>query len=330
MPIAANNVQFFKAQVNDDTPINGGLISNTLIADGVKNNIFPDASKNERLNGSTKYRKVFLGLRNPDNTAAIDVKLFVLRPTQAQDAVVMVEATSDSTQDDIISSNRRWGAGSLFAAASVGSTTITVTPEQAVHDVFKVGDTIAITTRNENNASDPIDYYTIDAISNSGSNKTITLNRTISTAIPVGAIVTSCVYLDGLGSVVETPQVLSGAGVYDFSKIVTNNAGSVEDDWRVVFTGTTSFDIFQGSLGYTTPVATGSISAALSPLNPVNNQPYFRLETGVFSGGYSVGDAFSFSTTAANLPIFLERIIPAGTSYEAGNSVLLAVELESA
>lgn len=326
MPIAANNVQFFKAQVNDDTANNGGLISNTLIADGVKNNIFPDASKNERLNGSTKYRKVFLGLRNPDSTAAIDVKLFVLRPTQAQDAILMVEPYSDGTQRWINQSNRRWGAGTLVADALVGATSLTVTPEQSIYDVYQVGDTLAITTRNESNPTALVDYYQISAVVADGANKTITLNRGLDNAMPAGAVVSSCVFSTTLGAQFYPNDA---QGTFDTTKVILNNAGTVDESWGVLFTSPTEFNLFQTSSGET-PIATGSISADFSYINPATNRPYFTLPTTFFNGTYVAGNYCTFGTESASLPFFLERIIPPGTDYAAGNSVLLAVELESA
>lgn len=326
MPIAANHVQFFKAQINNDTPDNGGLISTEVIADGVKNNIFPDASKNERLNGSTKYRKVFLGLRNPDNTAAIDVKMFVLRPTQAQDAVLMVETDYNNDQDRIDAGDRRWGAGKLVADALVGETSLTVTPEQSIYDVYQVGDTIAVTTRNESNPTALVDYYLINAVVADGVNKIITLNRGLDNTMPAGAVVSSCVFSSTL-----TAQFYQydTQGTFDTTKVVLNNAGTVDEDWGIKFTSPTEFTLARDSRGETT-IATGSISADFSYINPETNQPYFTLPTTFFNGTYVAGNYFAFSTYAANLPIFLERIIPAGTDYAAGNSVLLAVELESA
>lgn len=326
MPINANHVQFFKARVNDDTPENGGLISTDLIADGVKNNIFPDASKNERLNGSTKYRKVFLGLRNPDNTPAIDVKLFVLRPTQAQDAVLMVETDYNNTQDRIDEFDRRWGAGSLVADAAAGATSITVLPEQSLYEVYQVGDTLAITTRNESNPTALIDYYLINTVVADGANRIITLNRGLDNTMPVGAVVSSCVFSNTLSAGFYPYNV---QGVFDATKVVLNNAGTVDEDWGIMFTSPTTFNLGRNTSGETV-IASGTTSADFSYINPATNQPYFTLPTSFFNGTYTAGNYFTFGTSSASLPIFLERIIPAGTDYAAGNSVLLAVELESA
>lgn len=327
MPIAANHVQFFKAQINNDTPDNGGLISTEVIADGVKNNIFPDASKNERLNGSTKYRKVFLGLRNPDNTAAIDVKLFVLRPTQAQDAVLMVNTDYNNEQYNIEPYTRRWGAGSLVAEALVGATSLTVTPEQSIYEVYQVGDTLAVTTRNESNPTALVDYYLINDVVADGANKIITLNRGLDNAMPAGAVVSSCVFYSSLAASFMQSDV---QGTFDTTKVVLNNAGSVDELWGILFTSTTTFTLWRDSIGDSVVISSGSVSADFSYINPANNQPYFTLPTTFFNGTYVAGNYFAFGTEGANLPVFLERIIPAGTDYAAGNSVLLAVELESA
>lgn len=327
MPIAANHVQFYKATVNDDTPNNGGLISTTLIADGVKNNIFPDASKNERLNGSTKYRKAFLSLRNPDSTPAIDVKLFVLRPTQAVDSITLIKKGKTDTQSSILSTDSRWGAGFLLSAAAVGVTTITVAPEQSLHEVFESGDTIAITTRNESNPTALVDYYIINAIVADGVNKVITLNRGLDNAMPAGAVVSSCITKSTFSA---TATQLQATATFDFNQIVLNNAGTVDDSWGLVFTSATEFSLYQLSAGMTVPVATGNIGSAFSPINSQNNQPFFTMPTTFFNGTYAANNILEFTTSSADQGFFIERIIPAGTDYAAGNSVLLAVELESA
>lgn len=326
MPINANHVQFFKAQTNNDLPENGGPISTALVADGVKNNIFPDASKSERLNGSTKYRKLFLGLRNTDNTPAIEVKLFVLRPTQAQDAVLMVETDGNNRQVLIHETDRRWGAGSLVADAAAGATSISVLPEQRLYEVYQVGDTIAITTRNESNPTALIDYYLINAVVADGTNRIITLNRGLDNAMPAGAVVSSCVFSNTL-SAGFYPGVVQGT--FDVTKVVLNNAGTIDEEWGIMFTSPSTFNLVRNTSGETV-IASGTISADFAYINPENNQPYFTFPTSFFNGTYTAGNYFTFETSGANLPIFLERIIPAGTDYAAGNSVILAVELESA
>lgn len=329
MPISASNVQFYKANVNDDSAANGGHISATLVVDGVKNNIFPDASKSERTAGSTKYRKVFLSLRNPDDTKAIDVKLYVMRPTQANDAVLMVECDKDATQADITPSTKRYGAGALVSAAAALSTTLTVLPEQSVHSIYRVGDTIAITTRNETAPTAVIEYYTLTAVADSGANKLLTLDRGLKTAMPVGAIVTSCVFIPEFGAAVGSTAAALTTGSFDFSAIKPNHAGCIEDVFTISINTTTS-EFTMTSIKHGLTTWSGNVASDFSPFNPENNQPFFTIPAGSFSGTLTANDVISFATTAADYPVFLERIIPADTEYNAGNSVLLGVELESA
>lgn len=329
MPINANHVQFFKAQVNDDTENNGGFITNEVVASGVKNNIFPDASKYERENGSTKFRKVFLGLRNPDNTEAIDLKLFIMRPTQANDAVVMVENDKYDSQYSINEFSRRWGAGQMAAAASIGETSITVTPEQAIYQVFQVDDTIAITTRSDTDPSAPLDFYKIVTIADSAGNKVLTLNRGLVNAMPAGAVVSSCVYLPTLGSKVSfegNAIITTATGTFDLSKIITNNAGSFDKYFTISPIDATNYNVVDDDSNLV--IGSGSTLSSFSPINAATNQPFFTIPPEAFTGNLS--EEIDFELYSASHPIFLQRIIPAGTDYAAGNSVILAVELESA
>jgi len=72
MPISTNQLLLVKSVSVNDTATNGGAMGLDIVADGVKNNIFSDVPKSERLAGSNKYRKLFYALRNTDNLAGVN------------------------------------------------------------------------------------------------------------------------------------------------------------------------------------------------------------------------------------------------------------------
>ena len=67
MTILDSELDFYKAETNDDTTSNGGRMSAIEIISGVLQNVWPHAFKAERDAGSTKFRKLFCKVSNDDD-----------------------------------------------------------------------------------------------------------------------------------------------------------------------------------------------------------------------------------------------------------------------
>ena len=91
MPILDNEIVWRpSALVSDSTPAqNGGRMANALLVSGVKNNLFPDVSQAERLAGSVKWRKAFVHVNSAQDTALLNVRLFLDALTPAGDFVLV-------------------------------------------------------------------------------------------------------------------------------------------------------------------------------------------------------------------------------------------------
>ena len=63
-----------------------------------------------------------------------------------------------------------------------------------------------------------------------------------------------------------------------------------------------------------TGVATGATGTDFSPMNPLFSVPYFTLPAAGWSGTWQTGDTLSWSTAPADMPVWLSRTVPAGTS----------------
>jgi hypothetical protein len=191
--------------------------------------------------------------------------------------------------------------------------------------VFQVGDTVAITARNELNTSAPIDYYTIVTVSASGSDKVFTLDRGLTNAVSQGVVVSSCITGTTMQSVLTDD--LSGSHSCDDEKVVHNNAGAINALFTITFSSSTAFTLTCNKMtlsGYT-----GNIGSEYSPTNPNTAQPFFTLLPAFFSGTYVAGNTIVFSLESANIGVWCERIIPAGTTYASANAFMLGFEVES-
>ncbi len=325
MPILASEIQLVGSQTVNNLSTNGGGYSLNLVQDGVKNNVFADVPKAERLAGSTTFRKVFYKLSNPNALVGFDPKLFVMKPTNAGDAVVISQGSAVDTQADITPTQRRFGAGFIVGNVAAGAATVTVTPEQSLYAVFQAGDMVAITARNETNTTAPIDYYTITAVSNSGSDKAITLDRGLTNAVAQGYVVSSCIAQTTMSSVIY--GWTAGSKTCDNTKIIFNNAGSINGKFTLTFSSATAFALTCDQI--TLNNYTGNTGADYSPENPNTAQPFFTLPPAFFNGAYEAGSTIIFSTTAATIGVWCERIIPAGTVYASANAFMLGFEVES-
>lgn len=104
MPIQADNLKIRAAATMDDTPLNGGPPSSTVIQDGVSNQIFPDVSEMDRAGGSTIFRKIYPWVDTADTDTLYGANIVISEaPTDAATSVVIFPAASvGETQADVI------------------------------------------------------------------------------------------------------------------------------------------------------------------------------------------------------------------------------------
>ena len=95
--------------------------------------------------------------------------------------------------------------------------------------------------------------------------------------------------------------------------VVTNN-GAITERWRVLFTSSTTFNVYGENVGM---VAQGDTSHDCAPLNSLTGQPYFKLDARGWSGGWSSGNNLMFNTVGTPKPIWLARTILPGTALTA-------------
>ncbi|WP_301100229.1 hypothetical protein, partial [Propionivibrio sp.] len=129
MPILDNEIVWRPAALMSDvTPAqNGGRMAFSQLVSGVKNNLFPDVSQSERLAGAVKWRKAFIHVNSAQDTALLNIRLFLDSLTPAGDFVVFQPGTQTDTEDQI--AGRPYGIGTLYAPVVGGAAQIQVACE---------------------------------------------------------------------------------------------------------------------------------------------------------------------------------------------------------
>ncbi|MBS0352723.1 MAG: hypothetical protein JSR83_02325 [Proteobacteria bacterium] len=150
----------------------------------------------------------------------------------------------------------------------------------------------------------------------------LSFTRAVTHDYPAGAYVSSALMFGDLAAAVtdvwdqqtwtgvwSDAQIGSAAtGTYNdtLAPIVVTNADAVPERWAVVFTNTTSFYVMGEHVGV---IATGSIAAALAPLNPATGRPYFTLPALGWGAGWATGNVLRFNTDAP-----LRKVVPIRTT----------------
>ena len=114
----------------------------------------------------------------------------------------------------------------------------------------------------------------------------------------------------------------AGDGDYDDTSypVQCHNDGAIEDTITITFTGAAAFTaagVKAGSLG------TGSTASDFSPVNPDTGQPYFTVLSDGWTGTWAAADTLVFSLHPSALAMWLKEVVPALTSAEPNNLVVL-------
>lgn len=99
--------------------------------------------------------------------------------------------------------------------------------------------------------------------------------------------------------------------------ITTQNRGSDQQRWALIFTSATSFRIVGEVAGQ---IGTGDINTDLAPLNPATGTPYFVLNKLGWGTGWAADNVLRFNTAAANYPIWLARTVLQGPATALNDS----------
>ena len=336
MPILDNEIIWRPAALMSDvTPAqNGGRMSFSQLVSGVKNNLFPDVSQSERLAGAVKWRKAFIHVNSAQDTALLNVRLFLDSLTPAGDFVVFQPGTQSDTEDQI--AGRPYGIGTLYAPVVGGATQIQVAcehnAEYATLQPMRVGDVVRVSDRPSTGGAGNEEWVTISGVSYGTDFATFDVSPALVNSYATSnTLVSSVLELPSAVAGVTGVSVTSGGGSFDSATVgnlVAHNKGAVEENWTLIFTSDTTFTVSGNTVGIL--ASPGSVSADYAPLNPATGTPYFTIKAIAWGGTFQMNDTVSFGTQPAAIPIWYRRQVPAGTFSLANDFTSLAIHGESA
>ncbi len=335
MVIQASELKWYKSAVVNDTPNNGGVMSSNEIADGVKNNVWPDASPDERAAGSVKYRKTFIKVANEDNLTLITPKIFIETPTHGDDSVVLVAGTQTDTQSEAVGYTQFFGSGYLLRDVAAGDATLDVIVEdgngQTDHEIFWDGVLVRISDQAGGDGnSEFVRLADSNAVSWNGNQATLTFETGVSLThayLASDTKVASVIESDDIVAAMSGWSEASYAGTYDvvISPPILDNIGTIEQTWTLTWLDASGYVCVGDTVGY---VGNGvSDGCDFAPNNPDFNRPYFTLRNGthVWCGNWGAGDVVIFRTCPAAIGIWEKRTIPPGAGSRYGNALVVVV-----
>ncbi len=102
--------------------------------------------------------------------------------------------------------------------------------------------------------------------------------------------------------------------------IDTDNASTIQEDWVIIFTSATLFNVIGRNVGQ---IATGNTSSNTAPINPNTLAPYFTIPSEGWGSGWSAGNVLRFKTFACNVPAWLIEAISQGPETDPDYSFCL-------
>ena len=336
MPILDNEIIWRPAALmSDTTPAqNGGRVAFAQLVSGVKNNLFPDVSQSERQAGAVKWRKAFIHVNSAQDTALLNVRLFLDSLTPAGDFVVFQPGTQTDTEDQIV--GRPYGIGTLYAPIVGGAVQIQVAcehnAEYATLQPLRVGDVVRVSDRPSTGGAGNEEWVTVSGVSYGTDFATVDVSPAlVNSYATLNTLVSSVLERPSAVAGVTGVSLISGGGSLDSAtagNLVAHNKGAVEENWTLTFTSATTFTVSGNTVG--TLASPGSVSADYAPLNPATGTPYFTIKAIAWAGTFQTNDTVTFATQPAAIPIWYRRQVPAGTFSLANDFTSLAIHGESA
>lgn len=96
------------------------------------------------------------------------------------------------------------------------------------------------------------------------------------------------------------------------------NQGAVDDEWALVFTSATTFDVVSKDRG---KLGSGTTTANTAIINPNTGTPYFVLDWHGFSAGWVSSNVIRFTTTSSMYGLWLLRCISVGRATHPDDSM---------
>ena len=340
MSITTADLKIYKSLVINNTSSNGSYMSTTqLDSVNTMNNLFDNVLKDERLAGSTVYRKVFCKNENVAFGKLYSGVAWIDNPTAATGDYITIFPGIASDTQGTISPTRVYGVAYINTNVTAASSTILATVEDSsllvggAWPIFQVGDKIRLTDKANPAAatSGNEEWLTISNVTN-----TTGLGVSINTTLPItngylvsnSAKVSSLAPLGDLQANVTGWTVTSASGTCNSGSLVLDNVGCIEDTITVtILAGATTFSVVSTRNG---ALSNGSLATNYIAANPnFSGYNYFTINSTAWGGTFLAGDTVVFSTHPSACAIWQKRIVVAGASPQSNNSTIIAFNGQS-
>ncbi len=324
MPIVPEELLRYRAEHETDDSSCGGRMTANECVPGVRNNIFPDVTNDERETGVVRYRKLFFKVANADNKVLRNAKIFLSKPSSAGDFITIIPANQTNTVGDLTGTEREYGCAYLASDVAAGATQLVVTLEDETLNIFFDTDIIWISDGNKQ------EFHRLQSAVKSGLQVTLTLasGEQLANAYSASTTVVASVYDCGdIETAWDNWLENSSSGSYNEEDYPPqlDNIGTIEQTWTLTFQDAETFEISGDTVGN---VGSGNINNDCSPMNPDFGRPYFTLSALGWQGTWQANDILSFRTHPAARAVFLKQTVPAGTA-SAESSFETAISGES-
>lgn len=334
--ITSNAIKWYAAETTDNSPKNGGHMSSREIPDNEPNNVWPDVTCEERLEGAVQFRKNFIKIHTKDNQPLLEPKIYVETPTPGEDEIVIFQGTFDDTAATL-APKRFYGSSFLLQEFDARKHWLMV--KRGPHDtisIFQDGDLLRISNQSTvddlhgetiflrldaNRAVAVFDDYFLLRLENFQEVPLVFPAETtkVSSVMEVPDMVAHCG-----GITIESKEK---CGENDVT-VELLNCSTIFETWTITFQDEDAFSCHGHRLGL---VQYGSVAEVMSrerrkgfrPTNSAFGFPFFILK--LRQKGWMEGDIVTFTTFPAATPVWERRKVPAGAKPHYGNKVVIAI-----
>lgn len=259
-------------------------------------------------------------------------EVFLTQETSGGDHVVAFLGTATDDQSTASGVTTVYGCAILN---DITGSVVTVQVEDAtMPEIFHDGDTVRLSDKTTINGAGTEEYLTIDTggvAARAGALQALTM-----TSAPVGSYtpgptvkVSSCLTpASGLVATIDNDVKTSTSGTYTIANVDVFNKAAIEEEWTVLFSSATAFTVT--GTNYPALTGSGNTSTDFSLSHPDTGTNIFTIKSTTWGGTWANTETLVFQTHPAIAPVWLRRIIPAGTAAAAGNNFKLGIAGETA
>ena len=314
----------YKSVTISEAEANGGRMSYSQVTSNVLNNLFPNASQDERTNGVTKYRKFFYKNKNSAVETAANSRIWISKRSNGGDYYRIKVGTDTDTQAEADDYTNWLGSGYLYNSIGIDSTRMDV-----VFDTNNGVYNSSLIRLSDNSGKE--EFLTVKGsggITWNGNIATILTTTCFRSGYPASQDVLISAVIDFGNILASSDNWSESREIYDESTypVVTNNVGTVEDSWTLTFTNGTAFTVSGANTG---SISGGVIGSDYSPVNPnVGSGDYYFQILAAGWGIPQAGDIITFDTHHSAEGFWVKEVVPPATASQTNNEFRLKLYAE--